>query len=101
MSLSERSEPSRSDVQEPLNDDTPGTLPENVTAVDSWADVAKALGADSSQSPPSGPVEAERERRRKPASHQKIQAIVLFVLMVMGIAAVIGLRHLAETFSPN
>ena len=102
MTLSERTNTlSRANVQEPKKGDTPETLPEEETAVVSWADVAEILDANAHKSPPSEPVKVEKYRRKKPWSQQKIQAIVLGVLMIAGIAAVIGLRYLSETFVAN
>ncbi len=99
MTLSERTSTlSRANVQEPEQGDTPETPPEEETTVASWAEVAEILGADAHKSPPSEPVKAKKNRRKKPWSQQTIQAIVLGVLMIAGIAAVIGLRYLSETF---
>ena len=99
MTLSERISPlSRANVQEPEKGDTPETSPEEETTVASWADVAEILGANARKSPPSEPAEANKYRRKKRWSQQTIQAIVLGVLLIAGIAAVIGLRYLSETF---
>ncbi len=106
MTLSERTNTlSRASVQEPEKGDTPETSPEEETTVASWADVAGILGANAHKSPPSEPVKVEKYRRKKPWSQQTIPAIVLGVLMIagiaVGIAAVIGLRYLSETFAAN
>ncbi len=99
MTLSERTNSlGRTNVQEPKQGDTPETSREEETTVASWADVAEILGANAHKSPPSEPVKAEKYRRKKRWSQQTIQAIVLGVLMIAGIAAVIGLRYLSETF---
>ncbi len=100
MTLSERTNTlSRANVHEPKKRDTPETSPEEETTVASWADVGEILGANAHKSPPSEPVKAEKYRRKKPWSQQTIQAIVLGVLIIAGIAAVIGLRYLLETFA--
>ncbi len=99
MTLSERTNTlGRANVQEPKKGDTPETSPEEETTVASWADVAEILDANAQKSPPSEPVKAEKYRRKKPWSRHTIQAIVLSVLMIAGIAAVIGLRYLSVTF---
>ncbi len=102
MTLSERtSNPSRADVQEPEQGDTPEASPGEGMTDASWADVAEILGAKAHESPPSEPVKAEKRRRKKPWSQQTIQAIVLGVLMIAGIAAVIGIRYLSKFIAAN
>ena len=84
---------SRANVQEPKKGDTPEMSPEEEAAVASRADDAQPILSE--------PIKTIKYKRKKPWSQQSIQAIVLGALLIAGIAALIGVRYLTETFGAN
>lgn len=97
MSLSERTyRLSRSNEPEPKRDDTPEALGEEETAVYSWDEVANILGANASESTECEPTEAEKEKRDKLRYREPIQAIWLFVHLIVVAAVIAGAIWLPE-----
>ena len=83
----------RANVQERKKGDTPEAPPEEETNV--------ALRADDAQRILSQPVKAGKKRRKKPQSQQTTRVILLGAILIGGIAAILGLRYLAEMVGVN
>ncbi len=83
----------RANMQERKKGDTPEAPPEEETTV--------ALRADDAQRILSQPVNAGKKRRKKPWSHQTTQVVLVGAILIGGIAAIIGLRYLAEMVGVN
>ncbi len=83
----------RANVQERKKGDTPEAPPEEETTV--------ALRADDAQRILSQPVKAGKKRRKKPQSQQTTRVILLGAILIGGIAAILGLRYLAEMVGVN
>ena len=83
----------RANVQERKKGDTPEALPEEETTVTSRADDAQRILSQ--------PVNAGKKRRKKPWSHKTTQVVLVGAIFVGGIAAILGLRYLAEMVGVN
>ena len=83
----------RANMQERKKGDTPEAPPEEETTV--------ALRADDAQRILSQPVKAGEKRRRKRWGRLMTQVALLGAIMFGGIAAIIGLRYLAEMVGVN
>ncbi len=83
----------RANVQERKKGDTPETPPEEETTVASRADDAQHILSQ--------PVKAAKKRRKKPWGQETIQVVLLGAMLIGGIAAILGLRYLAEMVGVN
>ena len=83
----------RANVQERKKGDTPEAPPEEETTVASQADDAQRIL--------SKPVKAGEKRRKKRWGRSTTQVALLGAILIGGIAAIIGLRYLAEMVGVN
>ena len=60
-----------------------------------------ASRADDAERIPSKPVKAGQKRRKKRWGQEATLVVLLGAILIGGIAAIVGLRYLAETFAVN